>query len=408
MPVYSPAITLAGYSFNFWIFSLNSKYERIILHETRVHLHCVESMAFEETTEYQLIQQLLESLRAIPEVQATLDEEPSMRRVADREYDARVDVRVSGRRLTLLIEAKKSLYPRDVRQALWQIRETKRRDPEDGRHMDTVPMLIAESISPGSKELLQGERVGYFDSGGSLFLPAEGAYLLVDKPPPKVLVRAARLLFSGRRARVLHALLIRHADWTGVKALAEQTQVSPATVSQVLRELERLEWLESRGQGPVKERHLREPAALLDAWGKYLATTRPIPLRRFYVSAVRSDALVDKIAQAFGERATDYAITDEAAAQRYAPFLSTVSQVRCRVVPGRATDEALDTIGSRAVNEGANLTVIDAKSPGELLFREKVDGAWLASPVQVYLDLLQGEGRAKDMAEHLRREKIGF
>lgn len=365
-------------------------------------------MAFEETTEYQLIQQLLESLRAIPEVQAALDEEPSMRRGSDREYDARVDVRVSGRRLTLLIEARKSLYPRDVRQALWQLRETKRRAPEDGRHMDTVPMLIAESISPGSKELLQGERVGYFDSGGSLFLPAKGVYLLVDKPPPKVLVRAARLLFSGRRARVLHALLIRHSDWVGVKALAEQTRVSPATASQVLRELERLEWLESRGQGPAKERHLREPAALLDAWAQHLATTRLIPLRRFYVSAVRSDALVDRIAQAFDERGVHYAITDEAAAQRYAPFLSTVSQVRCRLVPGLAADEALGAIGARAVNEGANFTIIDTKSSSELLFREKVGVSWLASPVQVYLDLLQGEGRAKDMAEHLRRERIGF
>ena len=365
-------------------------------------------MAFEETTEHQLIQQLLESLRAIPEVQAALDEETSIRGVADRRYDARVDVRVSGRRLTLLIEAKRSLYPRDVRQALWQLRETKGRGPEDGRQAETVPMLIAESISSGSKELLQGERVGYFDSGGSLFLPAKGAYVLIDKPPPKVLVKAARLLFSGRRARVLHALLIRHADWVGVKALAEQTQVSPATASQVLRELERLEWLESRGQGPAKERHLREPAALLDAWAKHLANTRPMPLRRFYVSGVRSDALVDKIAAAFGERAADYAITDEAAAQRYAPFLSTVSQVRCRVVPGIAADEALGAIGARAVNEGANLTVIDNKSSSELLFRERVAGAWLGSPIQVYLDLLQGEGRAKDMAEHLRRERIGF
>ena len=134
----------------------------------------MESMAFEEAIEHQLIRQLLESLRAIPEVQAALDEDPIIRPMVDRGYDARVDVRVSGRRLTLLIEAKKSLYPRDVRQALWQLREMERRVPEEGRQMDIVPMLIAESISPGSKELLQGERVGYFDSGGSLFLPAQG------------------------------------------------------------------------------------------------------------------------------------------------------------------------------------------------------------------------------------------
>jgi hypothetical protein len=51
-------------------------------------------------------------------------------------------------------------------------------------------MLVAESISPGAKQLLRAERVAYFDSGGSLFLPARGAYLYIDKPPPKSLARS--------------------------------------------------------------------------------------------------------------------------------------------------------------------------------------------------------------------------
>ncbi|MEX3960053.1 hypothetical protein [Trinickia sp. EG282A] len=42
------------------------------------------------------------------------------------------------------------------------------------------------------------------------------------------------------------------------------------------------------------------------------------------------------------------------------------------------------------------------------MFRQQDDGVWLASPVQVYLDLLRAEGRAKEMAEHLRKERIGF
>ena len=118
--------------------------------------------------------------------------------------------------------------------------------------------MVAESISPGAKDLLRSERVGYYDSGGSLFLPAHGAYLYIDKPPPKTLSKSVRSLFSGRRAQVLHTLLVRHQDWFGVKELAEQALVSPATASQVLTELERFDWLTSRGQGPSKERHLRQ------------------------------------------------------------------------------------------------------------------------------------------------------
>jgi hypothetical protein len=73
-----------------------------------------------------------------------------------------------------------------------------------------------------------------------------------------------------------------------------------------------------------------------------------------------------------------------------------------------AADNAIGELGARPVNEGANLAIIEAKSLGELLFREQVGSIWLASPIQVYLDLLGGEGRAKEMAEHLRKERIGF
>src|SRR5262249_21436508 len=103
-----------------------------------------------------------------------------------------------------------------------------------------------------------------------------------------------------------------------------------------------------------------------------------------------------------------YVITREAAAQRYAPFLSALSRVACRIAPGRAADEALAALDARPVNEGANLTVIETPSPGEFLFRERVGGAWLASPVQVYLALLRGEGRSRERAQHMRRERIGF
>lgn len=44
---------------------------------------------------------------------------------------------------------------------------------------------------------------------------------------------------------------------------------------------------------------------------------------------------------------------------------------------------AIADLGARVVGEGANLAVIEAKSTGDLLFRERVGGTWLASPIQV-------------------------
>ena len=358
-------------------------------------------------TERQLIEGFLETLRELPEVRAELDHRELTGSTIDSKHDAKVDLHVAGKSFILLIEVKKAVYPRDVRQVLWQFKDASRGRAK-GQGREPLSFLVAESISPGAKELLREERVGYYDTGGSLYLPAPGAYLYIDKPPPKTLAKSVLSLFSGRRAQVLHALLVQYQDWFGVNELAHRAMVSPPTASQVLTELERFDWLVSRGQGPSKERYLREPAALLDAWVKQIALVRSPNLRRYYVPAMKADRLLEGIGQVFEAHEARYAISHEAAAQRYAPYLSSVSQVRTRLLIGANADAAIAALGARLVGEGANLAIIEAKSPGELLFREQVGGIWLASPVQVYLDLLYGEGRSKEMADHLRKERIGF
>lgn len=353
-------------------------------------------------TEQGLIGRFLEALRELPDVHADLvAQEPAL--AAPSRVDAEIHLTVAGKPVVVLVEAKRTAYPRDVRQVLWQFKEIRQAYPPEVQHL-----LVAESLSPGAKDLLKSERVGYYDSGGSLYLPAPGAYMYIDRPPPKTFEKSVRSLFSGRRAQVLHALLIHHQDWFGVTEVADRAQVAPSTASDVVGELERFDWLESRGQGPSKERHLREPGELLDTWGRQLAGLAAPALRRYYVPGLKSDALIQRLGQVFDVHRVGYALSYEAAAQCYAPFLSGISQVRARLLPSAGADAALAEMGARVVTEGANLAVIETKSAGELLFRQRVDGVWLASPVQVYLDLLRGEGRAKEMADHLRRERIGF
>jgi len=356
--------------------------------------------------ERRLIEEFLQSIQELPDAHAQFDHERHHGR-PDRGYDARIDLKVADQSIELLVQVKKVVYPRDVRQILWQLRESSHRAPPR-RNRERQFLILAESISPGAKELLRAERVGYFDSGGSLFLPARNAYLYIDRPPPKALQKSMRSLFSGRRAQVLHALLVRHREWFSVKDIAKLVQVAPSTASEVLSELDRFEWLTSRGRGPMKERHLREPAALLDAWVKQLSSLKQPGMRRYFVAGLKTDALIERLSHAFDAHDVNYAVSYEAAAQRYAPFLSSVSQVRVRLLAGPNADEAVGDSGARLVSEGSNLAIIETNSPGELLFREKLGEIWLASPVQVYLDLLRGEGRARELADHLRKERIGF
>ena len=201
---------------------------------------------------------------------------------------------------------------------------------------------------------------------------------------------------------------MRHGECFGVKEIAEQAWVSPATASQVLTEMERFDWVVARGKKPSKECNLQESGALLDACIKQLPMMRPLSMERYFVPSVRTEGLVQKIADICTENNAEYAITHEVAGQRYAPFLSTISHVRCRLLAGRAAAEALGALEARMVDQDANLAVIKVKSSGELLYQELLDGIWLATPIQVYLDLMRGEGRAREISKQLRQEMIGF
>lgn len=357
--------------------------------------------------ESRLLSQCLADIQALPNVGVELIRtDPSGN--TDWRFDALAELRVGGRSSTLLIELKSSVYPRDARELLWRIR-----NPVEGvknkRNVNrAVNLLVAEAISPGAKEILQNEHIAYYDSGGSLFLPANAIYVYVDKPPPKRMVKSTRSVFLGRRAQVVHAVLMHDGDWFKQKEIALAAQVSSALASQVVNQLEKFEWLESRGRGPRKERRLSEPSALLDAWKSQLISEPPLSLRRYFVPTSGTDLLIETFSQVCEANEAIYALTHEAAAQRYAPFLSTVPQVRCRIVADEAVQKVLEKLDARAVDHGSNLVVIEVVDEGELLFRELLRGSWIASPIQTYLDLMRGEGRAKEMAEHLRRERIGF
>lgn len=354
-----------------------------------------------------MLDRLIADLQALPDVRVEAARGLDSGAVESWPH-ARLLLQAAGRPITVLVELKKAVYPRDARSLVWRVREAKGEGPQEGSEDSVHAMVVAEEISPGAKELLAAERVGYYDGGGSLYLPAPGAYLFVQKPAPKSRFRAMRSLFTGRRAQVLHAMLLHHKDWFGVKDLAERTGVLPSTVSPVLAELERQDWVQTRGQGPSKQRQLSDPTALLDAWAKDASSNTTADPRRYFVPAAGGANVLERLDRAFDSAHATYALSFEAAAQRYAPFLSSVSQLRIRTLDASTTTAALTALGARPVGEGANLVVLAAKSAGELQFRERVDGVWLASPIQVYLDLLSAEGRAKEMAEHLRKERIGF
>jgi hypothetical protein len=361
-------------------------------------------MIFEHYTEdeREILEKLHQALFQLPAVRVgKIDYSPSF---DGKKFDAEIELTIDNVSFTLEIEVKRSLFPRDVEGVIYRLARMKGR--ETLSHKGRVPMLAAASISLGAKEILRREKIGYFDTGGSMFIPARGAFTYVERPAPVVLKKAIRSIFTSKRAEVLQVLLNNPSAWYSGKMLADVSNASAATVSETLGGLERMSWIETRGQGPSKERRLSNARALLNEWQKF-AEERPVQAKKYYVPDANAEQVAGKIETISHEIGAGYALTQEFAAQRYAPFLTSVPRVACRMQPS-AAQELVSRIGARTVSEGANLSIIETKSEGELLLKEKRDGLWLANPVQVYLDLIGAGGRSKDMAGHLRQERLQF
>ena len=357
--------------------------------------------------EQEIVASLEMTLANLPNVAVKQRRQKVHTRKAVPKADAIFDVELNGKSTILLIEVKNSVYPRDARETLWQLRKLQAALQEAEGVTGTLPVIASKTLSAGARDFLRSENAGYYEDGGSLYLSSPDLYIFLDRPPSKHAARDQRSLFSGRRSQVLLALLQRPTEWHGVKKLAETALASTATVSQVLVELEKREWVGTRGSGPHKERKLLEPRSLLDAWMKHVADLPKQQGRRFFVPALKSEELLQRVHTLCEARNIDYEISGEWAAQIYTPFLSSISQVRCRVHPDGSA-ALLAVLNAREVSEGSNLVLLESRSTGDFLFRVQQRGVWLANPIIVYLDLLQSSGRAKEMAEHLRRERIRF
>lgn len=294
-------------------------------------------------------------------------------------------------------------YPRDTQRAVWQLETFA--DSSHPAASAALHFVVAENLSPGARKSLRAKDVNYFDASGTLFFRYETWLVDIERVSKSNLSRMPSSLFTDAREQVIHALLHRwrvdENEWISGVDLASMAGTSSYTVSLTMKELERHEWVETQGKGPHTRRRLKDAGALLDAWAENWSQRKDPRSRWFIYSrgpAYLLDALMPKL-----EGHEQWAFTGAAAANILAPLLTSVDQASVIVPPGEAGDWAKE-IGMEPVDKGPNVTLIE-RSGASLMFLDKHperEGARLASPFIQYLDLLDGRGRNKELAAHVR------
>ena len=351
---------------------------------------------------------LAAALQALPKVVAEVARLQPLKQ--GLRLDALIEARFGDQRIDLWIEEKSDVFPRDARE---QIMRWRRVEPAELGKTPHYFVVAADAISPGARELLIADGIGYFERSGRLHLPFPGAYILVDIGTASKRSSPQEFeIFTVARKTVLHAMLLEAERPHSVQDLAQRSGSSPATVSRLMSFLQRHEWIVATGSGPSKTRKLSKPGAVLDAWVRAeQSAVADRPVRRFFVAGEKAPQLpgriLDTVEMEYLATVPAYNFTAEAAAEHYAPFLTGWSVATMRA-PRHITDRLLSTpsLGVKEVREGFNLLVIDDASGAQFTqFRHSIP---LASPVQTYVDLMCMSGRAPDAAKHLRETVLGF
>lgn len=311
-----------------------------------------------------------------------------------------------GLPLMMAIEAKKAVYPRDVRLAAYKLLQYR----QSYGH-DVELCLIAEMLSPNSRNALREAGINYFDSSGTLYFHHRPWVVDIERKPKAHGPRRPAKLFSGAREQVVHALLHHHlmsgpAEFISGAELAVLAETSTYTVSLTMQELERQDFVETKGSGPAQRRRLRDADGLLDAWAADWVHRREVVSRWYAYSP--SGAPVDHLLQRLGNRQLEgWALTGAAAANALVHRLTNVTRVEVIVPLGQAEHLAEELI-LKPADQGANILFIERAGAALMFLDEHPErpGSRFASPYIQYLDLLNGYGRNKELAEEYRHRVL--
>lgn len=140
---------------------------------------------------------------------------------------------------------------------------------------------------------------------------------------------------------------------------------------------------------------------MLDAWAAQWHS-RNTSVSRWYRWSASTEDTLRLINQRVGDR-SGILLTGAAAANQITPWLTSIDRVDLIVPPGSTDDIAL-ALELKPAEQGSNFTLIERSGASTLFTQPGQANVPLsqASPYILYLDLLDGRGRNKELAQHLR------
>lgn len=293
----------------------------------------------------------------------------------------------------LIAEVKNSGEPRYVREAAGQILKYRYSAPPG-----SYGILIAPFISPRAAEICAEEKIGFIDLSGNCHI-SFGQIYIEKKGQPNSFAekRELRSLYSPKAERLLRVLLTNpHVEWK-LQQLAKEAKVSIGQASKVKNLLRDREWIDS-GKGGLQ---LVKPIEILYEWAATYDSKRN-ESHDFY-SFKSASEIEAELAGLCAERGISYALTGFSGAIRLAP---AVRYKRVTAYIDAPLEDITSLLGLKEVTSGSNVSLIKPYDQGVFYGDRQVNEIWIASPIQIYLDLIGIKGRGEEAAQAILDEVI--
>jgi hypothetical protein len=300
----------------------------------------------------------------------------------DRRVDQIADLTSpDGQSITLLVEAKRLITPRDVQPILDQLAASR-----DGRQQHpALPVLVARYLPESARQRIARAGAGYIDVTGNVRISADRPGLLLvdrgaDSDPWRGPGRPRAGLRGEPAARVVRAL-VDFAPPYSVPELAERAGSSTGATYRVIEFLQEEELLVRQARGPITDVRWRQ---LLMRWSEdYGLTSNPVSL---FIEPRGLGVFLKQLGAADNLK---YALTGSLAAQHLAPF----APPRQAVVYADDPAELVTATGVRRTQTGGNVLLVTPRY--DVVFeRAQINGGVrVVAPSQTVVDLLTGPGR---------------
>lgn len=292
----------------------------------------------------------------------------------------------------LVVEVKNNGQPRVAREAVNQLLRYR------NTHPDFYGVFMAPYISLQAADICSKEGIGYIDLAGNCRLSFGQAYIeQIGKPNPFGEKRDLRSLYSPKAARILRVLLTNPKRVWKIQDIAKDAEVSIGQVANVKKLLDDREWILVTSEGFS----LCEPEKLLKEWSENY-TFKKNQTHNFYSLKNITEVETD-LAMVCNEKDIKYALTGFSGAVRFAP---AVRYQRAMAYVSDNLEDVASMLNLKEVPSGANVTLLTPYDEGVFYGTRLVDGIRVASPVQIYLDLVNFRGRGEEASHVLLEEAI--